>query len=249
METEQARCGAPFEVPQWLAPTWANVVSYSDSVRASNVFVRGAIACLALVGSAWVCPRSAEADGLTVYPPEEQDAVYALEVHGAAIVPLERSTLCPSGADCVFGGGFGVGGLLLRRSPDGIGLLVGYEVWLLDGGGVYEIAALHALRLGLRWTLDVRSRVQPFLQATAAALLLTDPGQATSGGGGITVGGGMEIEMTADVSFALAAELAFLSVGAFQTRDGVLRARDFGVNVALEMTAGLVIVLGSTGAR
>ena len=142
-----------------------------------------------------------------------------------------------------------MGGLLLRRSPDGIGLLVGYEVWLLDGGGVYEIAALHALRLGLRWTLDVRSRVQPFLQATAAALLLTDPGQATSGGGGITVGGGMEIEMTADVSFALAAELAFLSVGAFQTRDGVLRARDFGVNVALEMTAGLVIVLGSTGAR
>ncbi len=191
----------------------------------------------------------ARADGLEVYGPLEQEPVWTLDVHGAAVFPIERGTICPSGSSCVLGGGFGAGAFLLRRSPDGIGLLVGYEVWLLDGGGVYEVGALHSLRLGVRWTLDNSSIVQPLIQATAGALLLTDPAQASTAGGLLTAGAGMEIELTRDVALNLSAELAFFSVAAFRTRDGADRASDFGVNVALETTAGLVVVLGSTGVR
>lgn len=204
-----------------------------------------AIACLAVLAA----PATASADGLNVYPAEEQDAVYALEVHGAAILPLEQSTVCPAGSDCVLGTGFGIGGFFLRRSPDGIGLLAGYEVWLLDGGGVYEISALHSVRLGVRWSLDVSQRAQPFLQATLGGLLLTDPGQATTAGGIVTVGGGTEVELTDTVSVSLGAELTFLSVAPFSTRDGTLRARDFGVNVGLEIHGGVVVLLGAIGAR
>lgn len=192
---------------------------------------------------------AARADGLEVYAPLEQEPVWALEVHASAIFPIERGAVCPSGSSCVLGGGFGAGAYLLRRSPDGIGLLVGYEVWLLDGGGVYEVGALHSLRLGVRWTIDNSSIVQPLLQATVGAVLLTDPGQASTAGGLVATGTGMEIELSRDVALSLTAELAFFSVAAFRTRDGAERAADFGVNVALETTAGLVVVLGSSGVR
>lgn len=192
---------------------------------------------------------AARADGIEVYGPLEQEPVWALEVHGSAIFPLERGAVCPSGSACLLGGGFGAGAFLLRRSPDGIGFLVGYEVWLLDGGGVYEVGALHSLRLGVRWTIDNSSIVQPLLQATAGAILLTDPAQASTAGGMVAAGTGLEIELTRDVSLSFAAELAFFSVAAFRTRDGADRAADFGVNVALETSAGLVVVLGSTGVR
>lgn len=192
---------------------------------------------------------TARADGLEVYAPLEQEPVWALEVHASAIFPLERGAICPSGSSCLLGGGFGAGAYLLRRDPDGIGLLVGYQVWLLDGGGVYEVGALHSLRLGVRWTIDNSSIVQPLLQATVGAVLLTDPAQATTAGGVVAGGAGMEIELAPDVSLSLTAELAFFSVAAFQTRDGAVRAADFGVNVALETSAGLVVVLGSSAVR
>lgn len=208
---------------------------------------RVAIAIL-LVAGAWDA-TVARADGLEVYAPLEQEPVWALDVHASAIFPIERGAVCPAGASCVLGGGFGAGAYLLRRSPDGVGLLVGYEVWFFNGGGVYEVGALHSLRLGVRWTLDNRSIVQPLLQATVGAVLLTDPAQASTAGGLVGAGTGLEIEVTRDVALSLTAELAFFSVAAFRTRDGADRAADFGVNVALETSAGLVVVLGSSGVR
>lgn len=189
------------------------------------------------------------ADELEVFAPNQQNATYALEVHGGVLFPLETTQVCPAGGDCVMGAGFGLGTLLVREEPGGVGLLVGYEVWLLDGNTVFEVTALHSIRFGLRWVLDQSSRVKPFLLATAAALLLTDPAEARSAGGMLTAGAGMEIELTADVSVSLAAELGFSSLAAFRTADGVDRARDFGVNVTLSTTAGLIILLGDSSAR
>jgi hypothetical protein len=191
----------------------------------------------------------ARADGLEVYAPRQQNPTYALEVHGGVLFPLETTQVCPPGGDCVVGAGFGLGTLLVRQEPDGVGLLLGYEVWLLDGNTVYEVTALHSIRFGLRWVLDTSSRVQPLLLATVAALLLTDPAEARSAGAMVTVGAGMEIELTADVSVSLAAELGLSSLAAFRTPDGVDRARDFGVNVTLQTTAGLIILLGDSSAR
>jgi hypothetical protein len=65
----------------------------------------------------------------------------------------------------------------------------------------------------------------------------------------VTLGGGLEVELNQSVSLSFGADLAFLTVAPFSTRDGLARARDFGVNVGLDVHAGVVVGLGATGAR
>lgn len=196
-----------------------------------------------------LAPAAARAEGLEVYPAEEQDPSFALEVHGAVVMPFERSAVCPAAGECVLGTGFGAGGYFLGRLPGGLSLLAGYEVWLLDGGGVYEVSAIHSLRVGLRWILDPSARAQPFLQGTLGGLLLTDPAQASTAGGLVTLGAGLEVELTEAVALCFSGALDLFSLAGFATRDGVVRARDFAVNVGLEVQAGVVIQLGASGAR
>lgn len=211
------------------------------AVRPFAVSLVTAALCLA--------PRTARAEGLEVYPAEEQDPSFALEVHGAVVLPFERSAVCPTAGACVLGTGFGAGGYFLGRLPIGLSLLAGYEVWLLDGGGVYEVSAIHSLRVGLRWILEPSARVQPYLQGTLGGLLLTDPAQASTAGGLVTLGAGLEVELTESVALNFCGALDLFSLAAFSTRDGLTRARDFGVNVGLEVQAGVVIQLGASGAR
>jgi hypothetical protein len=202
-----------------------------------------------LLAALWLAPRPARAEALEVYPAEAQDPSFALEVHGAVVLPFERAVVCPAAGECVLGTGFGAGGYFLGRLPEGLSLLAGYEVWLLDGGGVYEVSAIHSLRVGVRWILDPSARVQPFLQGTLGGLLLTDPAQASTAGGLVTVGAGLEVELTESVALSFCGALDLFSLAPFATRDGLVRGRDFGVNVGLEVQAGVVIQLGTSAAR
>lgn len=179
-------------------------------------------------------------------PPEPRllEPTLHLEVHGAAVLPLERQNLCPAGFGCILGAGFGAGALVERRAADGVGLLVGYAVWLVDTGGVYEVGAVHCLRLGVRWVIDQSSRVHPFLEVMGGGLLVTDPLQALTGGGLVSLGGGVEVELTETVGVSVALELWGLAVGPFHTRDGARRAADFGVNVLGQLRVGLTVVIG-----
>lgn len=199
-----------------------------------------ALALLAVTLRTWPCAAQA-----LVPPPSPStlEPTYHLEVHGAAILPIERQNLCPAGFGCVLGGGFGAGAFIERRAADGLGLLVGYQVWLLDSGGVYEVGAVHTLRLGVRWIVDANARVHPFFELMAGAVLITDPGEARTGGGLVSLGAGLEVELTETVAVTVGLDAWAVAVGAFRTRDGAARATDFGVNLLSQLRVGLGVVL------
>lgn len=197
--------------------------------------------------------RAAPCAAQVLVPPPSPSTLaptYHLEVHGAAMLPIERQNVCPPAAaiprvGCVLGAGFGVGGLVERRGADGVGLLVGYQVWLLDSGAVYEVGAVHTLRIGVRWVIDATARVHPFLEVLIGALLLTDPGEARTGGGLLSLGAGMEVELTETVAVTVGLDLWAFAVGTFRsTRDDVLRAADFGVNLVSQLRVGLGVLFG-----
>lgn len=221
----------------------------------SRVVALALAGALATLGSALVAARARASDDDAapargahhVDPPpapESHPATLAVDVHVGAAAPLERSAICPAGAGCVLGAGVGVGAQIERRAADGVGLFAGYDFWLLDSGGVYEIGALHALRGGVRWVIDAATLVHPFVQGSIGFLAFGDTADAAALGGLITAGAGVEIELTESVAFVSALDAWVLSTGPFRAHDGVLRSDPFGVNVALQITVGVAVLVG-----
>jgi len=179
--------------------------------------------------------------------PQEHGATLAVEIHGAALVPLSRDTICPASASqCVLGLGLGVGAQIEWRTADRIGLFAGYDFWMLDSGGVYELGTIHAVRGGVRYTLDDSMVVHPFLDLAIGLLVFGDTASVATAGGLVTAGGGAEIELSESVLFVTSAEAWMFATGPFATRDGATRSADFGVNVALQLTVGVAILIGSS---
>jgi hypothetical protein len=168
-----------------------------------------------------------------------------LEIRGAAIVPLYRDALCPGTAQCVFNAGVGVGVGVERRWHDGWGFLSRYDVWVLDAGSLYEIGIMHSARLGVRYVIDQTSIVHPYLEALVGFLAFGDTITVAAAGGSVTVGAGAEVELSDVLVIDLDAELWTLATGYFATRDGVGRSDGFGPNLALQISVGLEVLLGS----
>lgn len=221
--------------------------------------VERALAALVLVASGalvapW-CSRARADEDATIAtgphhvtpPPAPQDhgETLSVEVHGAAQAPLARDTICPGAApQCVFGLGIGLGAQVEWRTADRLGLIAGYDFWMIDGGGVYEIGLFHALRGGLRYTLDDSMVVHPFLDVAIGVLAFGDTSTIATAGGLVTAGGGAEIELSESVMFVTSAEAWLFATAPFETRDGFVRAADFGVNVALQLTVGITVLVG-----
>jgi hypothetical protein len=167
-------------------------------------------------------------------------------VHGAAIIPVLREPMCPSGPDCVLGLGAGVGAQLEWRTAERIGLFLGYDFWVLDAAGVFEVGALHAVRGGVRYVIDDSMRVHPFVDAAVGFLAFGDTATVATAGGGITLGAGAEVEISEAVAFVGAAEAWLFATAPFATRDGALRAADFGVDVVVQVTVGIAVTVGPT---
>ena len=178
--------------------------------------------------------------------PDDHPATLAVEVHGGANAPIERSTICPPSAGCVLGLGVGVGVLMERRTSDRIGLFAGYDFWLLDSNGVFELGALHAIRGGIRYVFDDSTMVHPFVDAAVGLMAFGDTASVATLGGLITAGGGAELELSESVLFVTSVETWLFATGPFETRDAVERASDFGVNVALQITIGISVLVGGT---
>lgn len=177
--------------------------------------------------------------------PHEHGGTLEVEIHGAPLVPLARDTICPPSAlQCVLGAGLGVGAQLEWRTAERVGLFAGYDFFMLDSGGVYELGTLHALRGGVRYTLDDSLVVHPFLDLAVGLLLFGDTANVAAGGGVVTAGGGAEMELSESVLFVTSAEVWMFATGPFTTRDGATRSADFGVNVALQLTVGVAILIG-----
>jgi hypothetical protein len=175
--------------------------------------------------------------------PGDHDAMLLVEVHGGVAVPIERGTICPAGPECVFGLGVGFGVELEWRFADRVGLITGYDFLLLDSKNVFELGTLHAVRGGLRYTLDDTTMVHPFIDATIGGLAFGDTASVATAGLLVTAGGGAELEIDGVVAFFAGLEAWLFATGAFLTRDGVLRANGFGVNVAIQITLGIAVVI------
>lgn len=183
-------------------------------------------------------------------PPAPQDlpATLSVEVHGTFEAPIERSAICPPAEGCVLGLGVGVGAQIERRTADRVGLFAAYDFWLLDANGVFELGALHAARGGIRYVIDDSWLVHPFIDAAIGFVVFGDTGNVATVGGVITAGGGAELELSEAVAFVAAAEAWVFATTPFETRDAITRADPFGVNVALQITLGIAVVVGPSSA-
>lgn len=168
-----------------------------------------------------------------------------LEIRGAAIVPLYRDALCPGTAQCVFNGGVGVGVGVERRWHDGWGFLARYDLWVLDAGSLYEVGIMHSARIGARYVIDQTTLAHPYVEALVGFLAFGDTITAAAAGGSVTAGAGVEIELTDVLVIDVDAELWTLATGYFATRDGIRRSDGFGPNLALQISVGLEVLLGS----
>lgn len=177
--------------------------------------------------------------------PADQRPELLLDIRGAAVVPVYVGGLCPGGHECVMNAGVGIGVTVEQRWPDRVGLLLSYDAWVVDSDSIFEIGLMHSFRIGIRYVLDASLNVHPFIEASAAFLAFGETSEVAACGGAITAGGGAEIEISDSIALLLDAELWTLATGSFETRDGVHRSDGFGANLAVQISAGLEVLLGT----
>jgi hypothetical protein len=177
--------------------------------------------------------------------PQDQDAELLLDIRGAAVVPVYVGGICPGGHECVLNGGVGIGVSVEQRWHDRVGLLLSYDAWVVDADSLFEVGLMHSFRVGFRYVLDDTFNVHPFIEASAAFLAFGDTSQVSALGGAITAGGGAEIEISDAIAVLVDAELWTLATGSFATRDGVHRSDGFGANLAVQISVGFEVLLGT----
>lgn len=193
--------------------------------------------------------EDAGADALTPPPPEEAAPWWELEIAPLAVVPIERSAICPSGRDCVMNAGVGLGTRLTRRTPDGLGWGLAYHLWVLDSASLYEVALFHSLRGHVRYVVDASSRIQPWIGGSVGLLLFGDASSVSTAGGLVSAGGGVHVELTSEFALFASAEVWAFATAPFSTRDATTRGDPFGVNVVLEVALGALIRFGAVERR
>jgi hypothetical protein len=114
---------------------------------------------------------------------------------------------------------------------------------------VFELAALHAIRAGVRYVIDDDSLIHPFIEGAIGGIAFGETASVVALGGLVSLGAGMEIELSESVAFVSSLQAWFLSTGPFRTREGALRSDPFGVNIALQVTLGISVLTGSLAAR
>jgi hypothetical protein len=175
-------------------------------------------------------------------PPEQRASLFGGEVHFQIVLPL-ADALCPSGESCLLNGGFGIGGSIERRWSFGGALLLGYDLALLDAGGIYEVSTLQTVRIGVKWVVPLDRVLKPYVELAVGALLFGDTFGVATAGGALQVGVGGELELTE--ALALTGGLVFrgFTTGAFiSTTDRVPRGRDPGANLALLFQVGILFM-------
>lgn len=175
-------------------------------------------------------------------PPEQRASLFGGELHVHVVLPL-ADALCPSGESCLLNGGFGLGGSMERRWSFGGALLLGYDLALLDAGGIYEVSTLQTIRVGVKWVVPLDRVLKPYLELAIGALLFGDTFGVATAGGALQLGLGGEFELTE--ALALTGGLVFrgFTTGAFiSTTDRVPRGRDPGANLALLVQVGILFM-------
>ena len=172
--------------------------------------------------------------------PGEQPPVLSARAALRAISPLWAARLCPSGSQCVFGGGFGLGGGMARRWATGAFMMLTYEAWLLDSAGVYEVFVIQNLAVEVRHTWFPDRRLHPLVGIRAGMVLAGDGFRPASVGVLAEPVLGVEAELTARTSVTLALTLSLLELSPFRSPNDRVQRGGFGVPaVALGFRLGL----------
>jgi hypothetical protein len=175
--------------------------------------------------------------------PYERDPTLAFEVHLASVFPVASAPICPPSADCVLGGGAGMGGSLERRWPFGVAVALAYDAWFLDGNGVYELSVMQAVGAQVRYYALAELIVHPFAGAGLSALVFGDTFRVETAGIGLELSLGVEIELTESFGLIFAVPWRLFSTLPFTTtHDRVDRAQDGGGNAAAAFQLGLSVV-------
>jgi hypothetical protein len=181
--------------------------------------------------------------------PGHREPELLIGVHMGLVVPISRSDICPGGTFCVLGGGASVGAEVERRWPFGLGVLVGYDLWFVESGGVFELGVVQLARAGLRYVFDTGSIFHPSVQAGAGALVFGDTFSVSTVGGEVELGVACEIELTESVALAIGTRGWLFTTSPFTTgRDRAARSESLGLNATLQIDIGLTI-LAASGVR
>ncbi|MBX3272305.1 MAG: hypothetical protein KF729_18745 [Sandaracinaceae bacterium] len=186
-----------------------------------------------------------------VEPPPAPDALDAelnVAIRLGAIFPFESADICPGDAFCVLGSGASVGVEIERRWPIGIGILVAYDAWFVDSGGVFELGLAQLVRAGMRYTFLLEQIVHPSLHVGAGALIFGDTFLVETVGGAFDVGASAEIELSDSVVLTGGLSFWMFTTSPFTTgRDRTRRSEGAGLNLAVSAHVGLTILADSGG--
>ncbi len=178
-------------------------------------------------------------------PPDTLPPHLVGEFYASLVGPLYREPLCPEDAACLFGGGGGVGASLEWRWPRGLGAGLGYEVWFIDGNGVYELTTTQFLFGQVRYYGMRERMVHPYVGVNLGLLLLGNAFEHSTVGAGASFQAGFELEITSTLAFTSHLSVRAFATGPFRSSgDGVARAQSFGVDLAGMLTVGLVLLQG-----
>ncbi len=178
--------------------------------------------------------------------PEAREPELVALVHLGAVIPLERTDICPGESLCVLGGGAVVGVEIERRWPFGLGVLVGYDAWFVDSGGVFELGVVQSVRAGVQYTFADEWSIHPAIQLGVGALVFGDTLLVSTVGGVAELGASAEIELTESVALTFGAQAWLFTTTPFTTgRDRTRRSEGLGLNAALQINVGLSILAES----
>ncbi len=196
----------------------------------------------------WYAPLDAEAQPLSksyerLPNPRREGPALNGEVHISMVFPVRTHHLCPDGAACILGSGVGVWGIVERRWSSGIALGVGYEVWFLGAGGVYELTVLQSLQGRMRYFFLQNKRLHPFLGLGLGLLTIGDGlTRYATIGGALEGTAGIEIELTITLALVLSVSGRMFTTAPFKSpNDNVRRADGFGLDAAVSAQAGFTI--------
>lgn len=178
--------------------------------------------------------------------PEAREPELIAQVHLGTVIPLERTDICPGESLCVLGGGAIVGVEIERRWPFGLGVLVGYDAWFVDSGGVFELGVVQIVRAGVQYVFADEWSIHPAIHLGVGALVFGDTLLVSTVGGAAEVGASAELELTESVAITFGAQAWLFTTTPFTTgRDRTRRSEGLGLNAALQLNVGLSILAES----
>jgi hypothetical protein len=199
-----------------------------------------------LIGASALTASVARAESFEVPPdPRDRPPAWNVEPRLEVVFPVVVRRLCPDGAACPYGSGFGLGVLVERRYRSGVGLGLAYDLRFMDGDNLFELSTVQSLAGSFRYFFLPRSAAHPFVGVEVGAVLFGNTFQVSTGGVHVDGRAGVEIEASDVLSFTLYGTFRALYTVPFTSQpDAVRRSSSGGLDLTFSLGAGLALRFG-----